>query len=112
MSTARRLRAFLGIASLMAAFGTAVIGPAWAASAPATVTVTPTSVTAGSTGNTFTFKISAVAKLSSHTYLTVPAGWTAPQVSSKTGAGYVTAAKGSCTSAGKLAVTGKGPWTV
>src|SRR5690242_12021260 len=83
-----------------------------AAAAPAKVTLTPTSVTAGSTGNQFTFKISAVAALSGRTSITIPAGWSAPQAGNPAGAGYVTSAKGTCTSAGKPAVTGAGPWTI
>ena len=43
-----------------------------AAAAPAKVSLTPTLVTAGSTGNRFTFKISAVAALSGHTSVTIP----------------------------------------
>jgi hypothetical protein len=82
------------------------------AAAPAKVALTPTSVTAGSTGNTFTFKISAVAALSGHTAITVPAAWSAPQTSNSAGAGYVTAAKGTCTSAARPAVSGTGPWTI
>ena len=112
MSASRRLWTLLGIASLVAALGTAVTGPASAGSAPAKVALTPTSVTAGSTGNTFKFTISAVTTLSGHTYLTVPAGWTAPQISVSTGPGYVVAARGTCKSAAKPAVTGTGPWTI
>jgi hypothetical protein len=76
------------------------------------VTLTPTSVTAGSTGNHFTFKVSAVAALSGRTSITIPAGWSAPQAANPAGAGYVTSAKGTCTSAAKPAVTGTGPWTI
>ena len=83
-----------------------------AAAAVAKVALTPTSVIAGSTGNVFTFKISAVAALSGHTSLTIPATWSAPQVSNAAGPGYVTAANGTCTSAAKPAVTGTGPWTI
>jgi len=67
---------------------------------------------AGSTGNIFTFEVSAASVLSGHTDLTIPAGWSAPQVSTPASAGYVTVAKGTCKSAGHPAVTGSGPWTV
>ena len=83
-----------------------------AAAAPAKVTLTPTSVTAGSTGNHFTFKITAVTALSGRTSITVPAGWSAPQAANPAGAGYLTSANGTCTSAAKPTVTGTGPWTI
>jgi hypothetical protein len=82
------------------------------AGAPATVALTPVSVTAGSTGNSFTFTISAVAALSGHTRITIPATWPAPQASNAAGPGYVTAAKATCKSAAKPVVTGTGPWTI
>ena len=85
---------------------------AWASTQPGKVTVSPASVTAGSSGNSFTFTVSAVSALTGHTYVRVPAGWSAPQVSGKAGAGYVSTAKGTCKSAGKPSVSGTGPWTV
>jgi len=83
-----------------------------AAAAPAKATLTPTSVTAGSTGNQFTLKITAVAALSGRASVTIPAGWSAPQAANPAGAGFVTSAKGTCASAAKPAVTGTGPWTI
>jgi hypothetical protein len=93
----------------------ATSGPAGrhlSAAAPATVALTPVSVTAGSTGNSFTFTISAVAALSGHTRITIPATWPAPQASNPAGPGYVTAARATCKSAAKPVVTGAGPWTI
>jgi hypothetical protein len=78
----------------------------------ARVYLTPTSVAAGSTGNSFTFTIRAVAALSGQTALTIPATWPAPQVSNPAGPAYVTTAKGTCTSASAPAVSGTGPWTI
>lgn len=113
MNTARRCWAVLGATSMAAAFAAGVSQPpVWAATQPAKVTVTPVSVTAGSVGNTLTFTVSAVAALSGQTSLQVPAGWSAPQASSAAGAGYVAAAKGTCKSAAKPAVSGSGPWTI
>ena len=58
------------------------------------------------------FKITAVTALSGRTSITVPAGWSAPQAANPAGAGYVTSANGTCTSAAKPTVTGTGPWTI
>ncbi len=78
-------------------------GRATVAAAPAKVALTPASVVAGSTGNSFTFTISAVSALSGHLTITVPSGWSAPQAANPANPGYVTAAKGNCASAAKPA---------
>ncbi len=101
-----------GAATLTASATGGPAGRHLSAAAPATVALTPVSVTAGSTGNSFTFTVSAVAALSGHTRITVPAAWPAPQASNAAGPGYVTAARGTCKSAAKPAVTGTGPWTI
>ena len=59
-----------------------------------TMTVSPGSAQPGSTGNSFTFSFrSPTANFSSGSYATVlvPAGWTAPQTSSPSLPGYVSA---------------------
>lgn len=106
--------AAIGIAGVPVAAGVlgASLPVAWASSQPGKVTVSPASVTAGSSGDTFTFTVSAVSALTGHTYVKVPAGWSAPQVSGTAGAGYVSTAKGTCASAGKPSVSGTGPWTI
>ena len=85
-----------------------------AASGSGTMTVSPTSVTAGSTGNTlvftFTAPVGGTFAANSYVTLTVPAGWTAPSTTSGS-AGYTTATAGTCTP-GALSVTGSGPWTI
>jgi hypothetical protein len=113
--TAAAVASWAGAANAAQRAGPAAGAPArggLVTAAPAKVALSPASVAAGSSGNRFTFKISAVAALTGHTSITVPAGWSAPQTSSSTGAGYVVAARGTCTSAAKPAVTGAGPWTI
>jgi hypothetical protein len=104
----------IGLVGVPVAVGVlgASLPAAWASTQPGKVTVSPASVTAGSSGNSFRFTVSAVSALTGHIYVTVPAGWSAPQVSGKAGAGYVSKAKGTCKSAGKPSVSGTGPWTV
>ncbi len=96
----------------MALLATAGQLPAGASTSPAKVALTPVSVTAGTAGNVFMFKVSAVQALSGHTSIQVPAAWTKPQASNASGPGYVADAKDTCKSAGKPEITGSGPWTV
>ena len=75
------------------------------------MTVSPTSVTAGSTTNqlgfTFTASTDDTFPTSSFVTLVVPAGWTQPTTTN------TTRTAGSCTSLGTLSVTaGSGPWTI
>jgi hypothetical protein len=82
--------------------------PAFAANAVSgdgTMTVSPVSVVAGSTGNTFTFTFTAsTGKFSTNSVVTVtvPAGWTAPSTSSSA-PGYTTLSGSStCFTAGTI----------
>ncbi|MDE3090186.1 MAG: hypothetical protein KGJ80_12455, partial [Chloroflexota bacterium] len=81
-----------------------------------TMTVSPTSTTAGSTGNSFTFSFrttTASWPASSQVTVQIPAGWTAPQTSSSSSAGFVNAtAVGTGAVVSGTSVTGTGPWTV
>src|SRR5204862_3901339 len=81
-----------------------------------TMTVSPTSVSAGSTGNSFTFSFrgpnNKTWSSGSQVTLVIPAGWTTPQTGSAASPGFI-----STTIAGNGAVTGisvvgTGPWTV
>jgi len=81
------------------------------------MTVSPLSVTAGSSGNTLTFRFTADNskdfKIGSQATILVPAGWTAPTAAA--GAGHVAVAVGpspNCTTATLGAITGAGPWTI
>jgi hypothetical protein len=87
---------------------------AFAGKQPMTIAVTPTSTTAGSTGNAFTFKVTTSAATSGQLSIVVPAGWTAPQASNSTLPGYVVIQKLTCASAGPFptSITGSGPWTI
>ena len=61
--------------------------------------VTPTTVGTNSTGNSFTFTFTAGGNGNMNggsVSLDIPAGWTAPQVTSSTSAGFITATSGSC----------------
>jgi hypothetical protein len=81
---------------------------------PLTIAVTPTSTTAGSTGNAFTFKVTTSVQTAGQLSIVVPAGWTAPQASNSTLPGYVVIQKLTCASAGPFptSITGSGPWTI
>ena len=87
---------------------------AGAASGNGTYTVAPTTASANTSQDyTFTFGAggknwSAGAQLS----VVIPAGWSAPQTSNATGAGYLTVTLGSGTSVSVNSITGVGPWTV
>ena len=100
-STKRSIAALAAIALSAAVFGGLSASTAFAASSGnGTMTVSPTSVAAGSTGNqlTFTFTNNSASSFSFGSYitLTIPTGWTAPS-SNSSNAGYVTAANGSGT---------------
>ena len=96
----------------------ALLAPLQAAQArtpsAATVTVKPTAIVAGSTGNTLTFKVTAKSVISGHTSLVIPAGWTPPQSTSSVQRGYVVVKSTTCnsTSAFPSSITGSGPWTL
>ena len=83
-----------------------------------TMTVVPTSVTAGSTGQsfTFTFKNTRTGNndfgAGSRITVVVPAGWTPPTTAA--GAGHLAVANstGTSCSPGAPSVTGTGPWTI
>ena len=86
-----------------------------AASGAGTVTVDPSSVTAGTAGNSFDFTFTAPPASyfasGSAVRVTVPAGWTAPQMSDAGAPGYVSSTSGTCTP-GAVSVAGAGPWTI
>ncbi|TDO63939.1 hypothetical protein EV651_105162 [Kribbella sp. VKM Ac-2571] len=109
----------VGVAALVAALATLGLlnaGPAFAANANSgdgTMSVSPATVVAGSTGNQFTFVFKATTGKfgpNSLVTLTVPAAWTQPSTSA--GPGLVTvSAPGTC-SLGTVTVSGAGPWTI
>ena len=84
------------------------VNPGTAVSGQGTMTVSPTSTTAGSTGNTLTFTFTAPvgSNFPSNSYVTIviPSGWTAPSTTAGN-AGYTTATAGSCTP-GSVSVSG------
>ena len=80
-----------------------------------TMTVSPSRVVPGSTGNSFIFSFRDGAPgtfpFSSVVTITVPSGWTAPQTTSALLPGYVSAT-GVGDPVNSIAVSGSGPWTV
>ena len=101
----------LSLTTLVAAIATTVT---LAAPAPATVSMTPTTAVAGSPQTYVeTFKASK-ALTNGVVTTTIPFGWTTPQTTSSGGPGFVSTARGSCTSiVGPLTVSpGAGPWTI
>ncbi len=81
--------------------------------------VAPTSTLAGTTDNTETLTYTATtggAAANGVVELSVPSGWTAPQKTTSTAAGYVTASyndgSNHAIAAGNIAISGSGPWTV
>ena len=112
-----------GCATLLVAMGLGVPGssvPAASAatSAPFKVSVSPTSLEAGSPG-VLRFRFSATAAARSRVSVVVPAvarglSWTRPQSSSPARAGFVRASKRTCRSASVSSVTGTrgGPWKI
>jgi hypothetical protein len=102
-------------ALLVVALGALAVQPASAAEASSgagTMTVSPTSATAGSANNQFVFTFTGPSggfSANSQVRLTIPAGWTNPT-------GITTAAAtqggGGCASVGAPSISGAGPWTV
>ncbi len=70
--------------------------------------MSPASTTAASTGNAFTFKVTAAAAVSGKLSLAVPSGWTTPQGTNSRGRGYVAIQRLTCTSAARAAAISKG----
>jgi hypothetical protein len=58
--------------------------------------VTPTTLTAASTGNELTFSFTANKSLTGQTIVDFPPGWTGPQTRSAAGAGYLELKRGTC----------------
>ena len=83
-----------------------------AADGSGTVTASFTTASASRTGltQTLTYTPAAGSMANGDVSFVVPAGWTAPQATTASAAGYVTATGGSGTNT--IAVTGTGPWTV
>jgi mannan endo-1,4-beta-mannosidase len=81
---------------------------------PGTMSVSPDSVPAGSGGHAFVFSYTAPSNktVDGNMAFGVPSGWTAPQKSKSTSAGYVSLNKGKCASVTLKAVTGTGPWVL
>src|SRR5207244_8431390 len=95
--------------------------PAWANVGDGTgsMTVTPSTVTAGTNGNQLSFTFTTdggntgdLSIAGSMVTLTVPAGWTVPTTGNAADPGYTTAVNSTCTSVGIPTVTGSGPWTI
>jgi subtilisin family serine protease len=95
------------------------VGPytADAVSGDGSMTVSPTSVTAGAGNQTFTLAFSQTGTgnfNNGQLRVTVPAGWSTPQTSNALGAGHVSlggVVGGNCTLSTAL-VSGTGPWTL
>ena len=83
-----------------------------AADGSGTATASVTAASASRTGltQTLTYTPAAGSMANGDVSFVVPAGWTAPQATTASAAGYVTATGGSGTNT--IAVTGAGPWTV
>src|SRR5919201_2941060 len=76
-----------------------LFGGSAAAAGPAGIgrlVVTPTTLTAGSSGNELTFNFIANKSLTGQTIVDVPRGWTAPQQRNASGPGYVELKRGTC----------------
>ena len=82
----RRLIPALALVAVAAAIA-AVLGVINAAAAPAKpplkVTISPTTAVAGSTNNAFTVKVTASSAQTGQFKLVVPAGWSAPQATTR-----------------------------
>lgn len=74
----------------------------YAANGTGTLTALPTSVTTGSTGNTivFTYTAATGGMYNGTVTVAVPTGWTLPQTSSSSTAGYITTSTGSVSVSG------------
>jgi hypothetical protein len=76
-----------------------VVGGAASAAGPTGIgrmAVTPTTLTAGSTGNELTFSFMANKSLTGQTIVDFPRGWTTPQKRSASAAGYIEFKRGTC----------------
>jgi len=65
--------------------------------------VTPTTLTAGSTGNELTFTFTANRSLTGQTIVDVPRGWSAPQRRNASSPGYVELKRGTCGGSTRIA---------
>lgn len=79
---------------------------------PTTMQVTPQVLSADSTDEELTFTFTAGSNLRGALDVSVPAGWSAPQVDDEGAAGWVAASSGGCQQVGAPSVSGDGPWTV
>ena len=81
-----------------------------------TMTISPTRVVPGSTGNSFTFSFLEGTPgnfpNNSVVTITVPSGWTAPQTSSSASPGYVSATAVGGDTVISTNISGSGPWAV
>ena len=117
VSVLRRAAGSVLVVLAVAVFGS---GVAQAAPKPAfTVSSAPTSVAAGSAENAIVFSFVASDPVQASVSIDVPgvasgSPWTAPQSQNAAGAGYVSAAAGTCNAAQVASVTGPagGPWTI
>jgi hypothetical protein len=76
-----------------------VVGGVASAAGPTGVgrmVVTPTTLTAASTGNDLTFSFTANKSLTGQTIVDVPRGWTTPQKGNSSAAGYFELKRGTC----------------
>src|SRR5215475_1615520 len=92
----------IGLTLLLAA----IFGGIAAAAGPSGVgrmAVTPTTLTAGSTGNELTFTFTANRSLTGRTIVDFPRGWTLPQRRGGTAPGYVELKRGTCGSSTRIA---------
>ena len=82
------------------------------------MTVSPASVTAGSTGNTFTFTFTADNgkdfNAGSQVTVVIPSGWTQPTTANSNNPGYISVSNTDCTAVSLAAspISGSGPWTI
>src|ERR687886_196365 len=82
-------------------------GTFYASDGSGTMTVSPSSVAASSSvTESFTYTAATGGTSNGSISILIPSGWTAPQTSSGSTAGYVTS------NAGSVAVSGSGPWTI
>lgn len=83
-----------------------------------TMTVSPTSVGAGTTANSFTFSFQAAWDNTggyisgAQATIQIPSGWTAPQSSLSGSPGYVSVTGGTCGTKAINGISGTGPWTI
>jgi hypothetical protein len=98
--TTRLALGFAAVLGLLPVAGAAAAGP----NGQGRMAVSPTSVTAGSTGNELSFTYTADrAALFGQTVVNFPRGWTLPQRSDPAGLGYVELKRGTCGPATRIA---------